>query len=141
MTIGIVKGLNFPSSVTNSQLGYKKKIAEQFIEVNLLTSAEAHLNNGRLENWLVKFSIDKSESIICLNVEVNNEYVSSFKSNSSEHVKKLNNFVDFVWDNCDTIYEFVIITDNILRSHRSASYMKKNIMNIIVELRMLMSKS
>ena len=89
----------------------------------------------------MKFSIDKSESIICLNVEVNNEYVSSFKSNSSDHVKKLNNFVDFVWDNCDTIYEFVIITDNILRSHRSVSYMKKNIMNIIVELRMLMSKN
>ena len=44
MTIGIVKGLNFPSSVTNSQLGYKKKIAEQFIEVNLLILKKGNLN-------------------------------------------------------------------------------------------------
>ena len=140
MTIGIIKGLTFPNSVLQSQLGYKKKVAEEFVEVNLLSNAEAYLINGKLESWLVQFSIERSENIICLNAEENNEFVKSFESNSIEQFKKLNILVDLVWNNCDTIYEFVIIMDATLRSQRSLNYLKENVLNMIVDRRILMSK-
>ena len=140
MTIGIIKGLTFPNSVLQYQLGYKKKVAEEFVEVNLLSNAEAYLINGKLESWLVQFSIERSENIICLNAEENNEFVKSFESNSIEQFKKLNILVDLVWNNCDTIYEFVIIMDATLRSQRSLNYLKENVLNMIVDRRILMSK-
>ena len=137
MTVGIIRGVKFPKSVMQSQQGYKKKIAEEFVEVNLLTNAEAHLINGKLEDCLVQFSIGRSENIICLNAK--DKYVRSFESNSSEQFKKLNVLVDFVWNNCDTIYEFVIILDSNLRSQKPVIFLKENVLNMIVDLRILMS--
>ena len=140
MSIGIIKGLTFPNSVMQSQLSYKKKIAEEFVEVNLLSKAKAYHINGKLEKWLVQFLIERSLNIIGLNAEENNEFVKSFESNSSEQYKKLNIWVDLVWNNCNTIYEFVLVMDSTLRSHRSVDYLKENVLNVIVELRILMSK-
>ena len=87
--------------------------------------------------WLVQFSVERSENIICLNAK--DKYVRSFESNSSEQFKKLNVLVDFVWNNCDTIYEFVIILDSNLRSQKPVIFLKENVLNMIVDLRILMS--
>ena len=73
----------------------------------LVTSVHTELVDSNLKEWTLKFDWNSQETIIHLKLSEGNEHVRYFILHSFEQLKKLKEFVDIAWCNCDTIYQFV----------------------------------
>ena len=135
MTIGLFRGLKLPNVVLKNQNGYKKKIAEEYLDINLLTKVEAQLIDGNLEKWVLKFASETSNNYIFLNLVKSEQSVLDFESTSDVDRQKLSLLVKLLWDNCYTIYEFALSTSYVLESADSKEILKTNLMEIIANIR------
>ena len=135
MTIGLFRGLKLPNVVLKNQNGYKKKIAEEYLDINLLTKVEAQLIDGNLEKWVLKFASETGNNYIFLNLVKSEQSVLDFESTSDVDREKLRILVKLLWDNCYTIYEFALSTSYVLESADSKEILKTNLMEIIANIR------
>ena len=135
MTIGVFRDLNLPHEVLKYQKGYKKKLAEDFLNVQLLTKVEAHLIEGNLEKWKLIFNNEGGKNDIFLNLAISEQKVEKYKSTSDVDRDKLDLLLELLWDYCYTVYEFVISTNYVLQSRDSSYILKKNLQRTIVNIR------
>ena len=134
-TVGILLRTNLPYTVVEPQNGHKKLIAEEFLDVHLLTNVHAELVDGNLEEWILKFGCNSQETIIHLKLSEGNEHVRYFNSRSFEQLKKLKGLIDIAWWNCDTIYQFVLIIHFILTSRQTIEDQKNTLIGNIMQLK------
>ena len=135
MTIGLFRDLNLPHEVLKDQKGYNKNLAEEFLNVQLLTKVEAHLIDGNLEKWKLIFNSEGGKNDIFLNLAISEQKVEKYKSTSDVDRDKLDLLLELLWDHCYTVYEFVLSTNYVLQSRDSTYILKKNLQKIIVNIR------
>ena len=97
-----------------------KQLAEDFIDVSLLTnkSINVTLIEGKLKMWKVTFTNYAASSSVYLNLECWGSGVEAVQSTSPELEIKLFEMAHLVWNSCNTIYKFVIVTYHIIVSGR-----------------------
>ena len=134
-TVGILLRSNLPYPVTEPQYGYKKLLAEEYLDVCLLTKVHAELVDDNLEEWILKFKCNSQETTIHLKLSDGNEHVTYFNSHSFEQLKKLKELIDIAWCNCDTIYQFVLIIHFILNSRKTVEIKKNTLIRDIMHLK------
>ena len=134
MTIGLFKGLKLPKEVLNNQTGYKKILAEEYLDINLLTRVEAHLIGGNLLKWELIFSSERGKTHIFLSLSQGEQKIENFRSTSKIDSEKLDVLLTSLWDNCYTVYEFVLSTNYVLESRDSLNTLKNNLIEIIVNI-------
>lgn len=134
-TVGILLRSNLPYPVVEPQYGHNKLLAEEFLDVCLLTKVHAELVDDNLEEWILKFECNSQETIIHLKLSGGNEHVRYFNSRSFEQLKKLKELIDIAWCNCDTIYQFVLIIHFILKSRKTIEVQKNTLIGNIMNLK------
>ena len=137
MTVGVLCGCNLPSQVLDSQFGYHKQLAEEYLDVNLLTNQniQANLVNGVLDEWIITFQSDSFKSFVQLDLRKNGQSIKLVDSDSSRLKAKLCNLAGFAWNNCDTIYQFVLIIAYILSNRKSVYEQRKSLSKAIMDLK------
>ena len=138
MTIGLFRDLNLPHEVLKDQKGYKKNLAEEFLNVQLLTKVEVNLIEGNLEKWKLIFNSERGKNYIFLNLARSQQKIEKFESTSDVDRDKLDLLLELLWDYCYTVYEFVLSTNYVLQSRDSSYILKKNLQRTIVNIRSML---
>ena len=89
MTIGRFRNLHLPQEVLKNQNGYKKILAEEFLDIQLLTKVEANLIGGNLENWKLIFTSERGKIYIFLNLPKSDQKLDKFEATSDFDRNKL----------------------------------------------------
>ena len=125
-------------SVDGTRRITKKNLAEEFLNVQLLTKVEAHLIEGNLEKWKLIFNSERGKNDIFLNLARSEQKIEEFKSTSDVDREKLDLLLELLWDYCYTVYEFVLSTNYVIHSRDSSYILKKNLQRTIVNIRNLL---
>ena len=81
-TVGILHGSYLPNPVIRPQFGHKKLLAEEFLDVSLLTNIHAELVNDNHEEWILTFECSSQETIIHFELSKGNEYQHRLRRDS-----------------------------------------------------------
>lgn len=136
MTVGILIKHNLPREIVEINTGFKKQLAEDYLDINLLTKKgiQAELLDGKLEHWKIDFSLHSSKSSLTVILKETRQYLETVQSNSMDQQRKLNLMGNFVLRKCRTMYVFVIVISFILENDQPVNKLKHIVEANIVEL-------
>ena len=104
-TIGLFRNMNLPHEVLKDQNGYKRNLAEEFLNVQLLTKVAAHLIEGNLEKWKLIFKSERGKNYNFSNLAGSEQKVHKFKCTSDVEREALDLLLELLLDYCYTLYE------------------------------------